>query len=80
MSSSIEKLLAKITEKEKKLLGNIVEKIIENNFKGLDVKKLAGQEDVFRVRKGNFRIIFRITKMDVKIISIERRTDTTYRF
>ena len=45
-----------------------------------DVVKLKGQ-DAFRRRVGNYRIIFRIDfKLHaVAILSIERRTTTTYR-
>ena len=45
-----------------------------------DVVKLKGQ-DAFRRRVGNYRIIFRIDfkLLAVAILSIERRTTTTYR-
>lgn len=79
MSSDIEKFLAKLIQKEKKILDNLIEKIIKNDLKGLDVRKLSGRDDIFRVRKGNFRIIFKITKTDNKVVSVERRNDTTYR-
>jgi mRNA-degrading endonuclease RelE of RelBE toxin-antitoxin system len=78
MTSSIEKFLAKITAKEKNTLDNIVKKVKIGNLSGLDVKKLSGHEDIFRVRKGKFRIIFQITKTSTKILSIEKRSDTTY--
>jgi mRNA-degrading endonuclease RelE of RelBE toxin-antitoxin system len=80
MSSELEKFLAKITEKEKVVILGVIEKILSKDFKGLDLKKLSGYEDVFRVRKGNFRIIFKITKTDVKIIFVNKRKDTTYNF
>ena len=78
MSSDLEKFLARVSSKEKKLLGNTIEKIITRNFIGLDIKKLTGQENIFRVRKGVFRIIFKVTKTDVKITTVTRRGDTTY--
>ena len=78
MSSELEKFLAKVSPKEKKLLGKIIEKIITRNFIDLDLKKLTGQENIFRIRKGVFRIIFKITKAGVKIITITRRNDTIY--
>jgi len=80
MPTDIEKFLAKVTEKEKKILAIIIEKIIEGDFNNLDVKKLAGHDDIYRIRKGNFRIIFKTTKTDIRIVSIERRADTTYNF
>ena len=80
MSSDIEKFLAKINEKEKKVLIGVIEKILQRNTKGLDVKKLAGHDTIFRVRKGNFRIIFKVETNDTKIILIDKRSDTTYNF
>lgn len=80
MSSDLEKFLAKVTSKEQKVLYALIEKITCNELEGLDVKKLIGQDNVFRVRKNNFRVIFKITKTDTKIITIERRSNTTYNF
>ncbi len=80
MSSDLEKFLAKVTGKEKKILAGIIEKIIDKNLKGLDVKKLAGYDNIFRVRKGDFRIVFKTTKTDIKILFIDKRSDTTYSF
>ena len=78
MTSSIEKLLAKITAKEKIMLDEFSEKVKAKDFAGLDIKKLSGYEDLFRIRKGKFRIIFQITQNNAKIFSIDRRSDTTY--
>lgn len=80
MTYDIEKLLAKITEKEKISLVLISEKVKNKDFTGLDIKKLSGYDDIFRIRKGKFRIIFQITKNDTKIISVDKRSDTTYNF
>ena len=78
MSSELEKLLAKVTSKEKKTLSDTIEKILDRNIKNLDIKKLSGTDNIFRIRKGAFRIIFSMTKTGAKIISIEKRSDTTY--
>ena len=80
MTSCIEQLLAKISAKEKTMLIEISEKITSNDFTGLDIKKLSGHENLYRVRKGKFRIIFQITKTTTIILAIEKRTDTTYNF
>lgn len=44
----------------------------------LQIKKLKGCEDIYRVRKGDLRIIFRKDHDDIFILAIERRSDTTY--
>ena len=78
MTSSIEKFLAKVTAKEKTVLDAVAKKVQENDLTELDIKKLSGYEDLFRVRKGKFRIIFQINKTSTKMLTIEKRSDTTY--
>lgn len=53
-------------------------KSLGKNLNDLDVKKLKGYKNIFRVRKGTVRIIFRVTNNQIYILAIERRYDTTY--
>ncbi|MFH1401549.1 MAG: type II toxin-antitoxin system RelE/ParE family toxin [Parcubacteria group bacterium] len=77
----IEKALKRLTPKERKIIKGILVKIKNQQFNNLDLKKLKGREDIFRARKGNMRIIYRIDKTgNIFILSIERRSDTTYNF
>ena len=75
----IEKVLNKLSAKEKKRVKEILFQINEGNFQKLDLKKLKDRDDIFRVRKGSIRIIFRKKNNDVRVLSIERRSTTTYR-
>ncbi|MCG2689930.1 hypothetical protein L6252_01460 [Candidatus Parcubacteria bacterium] len=75
----IEKALKKIREDEKKALKDLLLKIDKGDLEGLDLKKLKARDDIFRVRKGNFRIIFRKDKDIIKILTLERRKESTYR-
>ncbi|MFP4022783.1 MAG: type II toxin-antitoxin system RelE family toxin [Candidatus Paceibacterota bacterium] len=75
----IEKALKKLTEKEKSAVKDILTKIQKENTKNLDLKKLKGRDDVFRARIGKIRIIFHKTKESISILSIERKTDRTYK-
>ncbi|MEK7626543.1 MAG: type II toxin-antitoxin system RelE/ParE family toxin [Patescibacteria group bacterium] len=76
----IAKELGKLTEKERGKLKNILGRIQQGKFLGLDLKKLRGREDVFRARKGSMRIIFRVLgNGDVFILAVERRAEKTYR-
>jgi mRNA-degrading endonuclease RelE of RelBE toxin-antitoxin system len=45
----------------------------------LDIKKLKGRDDIFRVRKGDIRIMYRFEKEKIFLLSIERRNDNTYK-
>ncbi len=75
----IEKALARLTEKERSAISGILGQLLANNFIGLDIKKLKGQKDIFRARKGNFRIIYRLTPKGIFILAIERRSENTYK-
>jgi mRNA-degrading endonuclease RelE of RelBE toxin-antitoxin system len=76
----IKKVLEKLTAKERKKIKGILIEIKNHRFKGLDIKKLKGRDDIFRVRKGQIRVVYRIDeKGGVFILTIERRNDTTYK-
>lgn len=74
------KSLAQIPEKERRKIKTIVKKISRRDFKGLDLKKLSGRDDIYRVRQGDRRIIFRLIKDEAYILAVEKRSDNTYNF
>jgi len=75
----IEKLLRKISKKDRSTLLSLVEALLRKEHKGLVVKKLKGT-DFYRVRKGSFRIIFHYSdSKDVIVDSIRLRNENTYR-
>jgi len=59
---------------------SVLVKIAARDWSGLDVEKLKGRDDMYRVRTGSIRIIFRVADAQVFIVSIERRSGTTYNF
>ena len=75
----IQKALEKLTGKERKKIREILTQLKKRRMNNLNIKKLKGREDVFRIRKGKIRIIYRTDiKNNIFILSIERRSDTTY--
>jgi mRNA-degrading endonuclease RelE of RelBE toxin-antitoxin system len=79
MVDKIEKALKKLTEKERRVIKNIFINIQREKTQGLDLKKLKGHNDIFRVRRGRIRIVFRKNKESILILSVERRSDKTYK-
>jgi mRNA-degrading endonuclease RelE of RelBE toxin-antitoxin system len=79
MVDKIEKALKKLTEKERREVKSILIKIQKGKTEDLDIKKLKGRNDIFRVRKGRIRIIFQKNNENISILFIERRSDKTYR-
>ena len=55
----IEKALQKLSHKERLALKELLEKLYSGKTKGLDIAKLKGYDNIFRVRKGKMRIIFK---------------------
>ena len=74
----IEKALRKLTPKERQLFTQLLQLIQQRQFAGLDMKRLVGHDDIYRVRKGKYRIIFRVDGDRVFILALERRSDQTY--
>ncbi len=79
MSDRIEKLLKKLSGKQREQLTSLIEIILTGELSGMDLKKLKGRADAYRVRKGDFRIIFTMkSSVEIRIVAVERRMDTTY--
>ena len=76
----ISKFLKKLPKDSRYRLEQLISQILGGDLSELDVKKLKGEVNLFRVRKGDLRIIFLKTKDTVRIIDIDRRNDTTYNF
>ena len=79
MTDNIDKNLAKLSKKERLGVEILLKKINEGKLVGLNMVKLKGYSDIFRVRKGSIRIIFQQKKDDVIILAIERRSEKTYK-
>lgn len=77
---SLKKLLSKFNKEEREIIEFLIEKIISLNWRDLDIKKLRGYQNIFRIRKGKIRIIFAKDKKEVSVIAIERRREDTYKF
>ena len=81
MVDKIQKALDKLSPKEKKIIDDLFGKIKNKQLANLDLKKLKGRDDIYRVRKGEMRIIYRLdTNGGIIILEIGRRNDSTYNF
>lgn len=75
---AIQKALKKLSTKERAQIKEILAKLSGGDTQGLDIKKLQGRDDIFRVRKGDIRIVYRRTGKTISILLIERRNEKTY--
>ena len=74
----LDKALQKLRPKEKEMFKRLLSDIRAGALSGYDLKKLKGRDDIYRIRKGGIRVIFCKTNNSFKILSLERRGDTTY--
>lgn len=79
MSDKIKKLLAKLSSRERDTVKLLLLRIKLDDTYGLDIKRLQGHADLFRVRKARLRIVYRKNAQDFHIIRIDRRNEKTYK-
>ena len=74
-----QKFLKRLTDKELATVANVLQKLLIRDTEKLDIKKLAGYRDIYRVRIGNIRIIFLDTGDYTEVLEISRRNERTYK-
>ena len=75
----VKKALKRLSEKERRLLEQILQQLANKDYKGSNIQKLRGRENIFRVRKGSIRIIYHLKNGNIFILAIERRSEKTYK-
>jgi mRNA-degrading endonuclease RelE of RelBE toxin-antitoxin system len=76
--NKIEKLLRKISPKDRQRLFKLTEVLIAGDRAGLSIAKIIGS-DFYRLKSGNFRIIFHYENSEVIIDAIKLRNESTYK-
>ena len=72
------KFLRKLSNARQDELDGILLKIERGDTQGLDVKKLKGHKNLFRVRVGDARIVFSRENGNFNVIFIGSRGDSKY--
>jgi mRNA-degrading endonuclease RelE of RelBE toxin-antitoxin system len=75
----LEKALNRLSDKERNLIKNILTRLLKGDVLGLNIVRLKGHQNIFRLRKGDLRIIYQQNEKEIKILAIERRSEKTYR-
>jgi len=75
----LSKAIKKLTKKDAEKVTNVIELLMGGDSESLDIKKLKRFTDIFRVRTGQIRVIFRKQKDEIFILSIGKRDDSPYR-
>ena len=75
---NIEKQLRRILGRDRERIFAVIEKLMHRDFSALDRKKLKGYESIFRIRIGNYRILYYDDGENMLLKTIKRRNESTY--
>ncbi len=75
---NIEKQLRAIPLKDRERLQAALLQLVTRNFAALDRKRLRGYEHIFRIRTGNYRIIYFDDGVQLILKAIRKRDESTY--
>ncbi|MBU1130599.1 hypothetical protein KJ840_00500 [Patescibacteria group bacterium] len=75
--NKIEKLLRKISQKDRQRLLHLIELLISRKKNNLNISKIKNT-DFFRLKSGRYRIIFHYQNKEVIIDAIKLRGKDTY--
>ncbi len=79
--TKLESIIKKFSVAERKVIKKTIIQLKVGSFDGLDIKKLQGSRDIYRVRKGSIRIMYYLgVDKEIVIFAIARRSDNTYNF
>lgn len=73
LMDKLRKFLRKLSRKEQEEIEALMLRVQQLDLQGLDVKPLQGMKDVYRVRKGKLRVIYKSYKNRGIIIAIDYR-------
>lgn len=79
MADKIEKLLAKLSKQERNLVKLLILRITMDDTFGLNISRLRGYKNLFRVKKNRIRIIYSKNNKDIQIVRIDRQNEKTYK-
>ena len=79
MADKIVKLLAKIPVKDLVRIQEALKKIQALQFEGLNIKAIKGQKEIFRIKVGKYRIIFKLQDKSIFLLKIDKRNEKTYK-
>jgi mRNA-degrading endonuclease RelE of RelBE toxin-antitoxin system len=75
----LDKALLKLTAQERQWAEKIFKQMARRDFTGLNVKKLKGYDNIFRIRKGQLRIIYCLEGDWLDLLHIGRGDEKTYK-
>ncbi len=76
--NKLDKFLYKLDKKTRTIIKKVISLIVLGDFSMLDIKKLKGNQNRYRIKIGRVRIIFDKIKSGNRIQDISFRDENTY--
>lgn len=77
--NELQKSLAKLPKEYKSTFELLMVRLLSRDFLGLDISKLKGQKNIYRLKHGKLRIIFKIQNDELFVLQVGLRSEKTYR-
>lgn len=75
----LQKMLRRIPKKDLPRIRDVLQQIYAKKFVELDRKKLVGYEHIYRIRVGNYRIVYFDDGENIWLKAIQKRDESTYK-
>lgn len=77
--NELQKSLAKLPKEYKNTFELLMIRLLSRDFLGLNITKLKGQKNIYRLKHGKLRIIFKVQGNDLLVLQVGLRSEKTYR-
>lgn len=75
----INKFIQRLSHQERSKLKKVIKQVLAGDVQNLDTKKLKRYGNIFRVRVGDNRIIFKNKDAVTRIVFVGRKSGATYK-
>lgn len=77
--NELQKAIAKLPKEYRAAFDSLMIRLLARDLLGLNLAKLKGHKDVFRIKQGKLRIIFRMNQERLSVLQVGLRSERIYR-
>ena len=77
--NEVQKVLAKLPKEYKTSFDILMLRLLARDFMGLNIARLKGHKDIYRVKQGRLRVIYRMDGRNLSVLEVGLRSEKTYR-
>ena len=79
MVDKISKAIDRLSQFERQRVKAVFDAILSGETSGLDIKKIKNENNIFRVRSGQIRVVYKKEQGRIFFVSVGRRNEKTYK-